>query len=803
MNQKALGLLEFPKIRERVAAQTAFSGGHDLALQLQPSADYDAVVRRHAEVSETRLLLQLRPNFALGGVHDVRSLAEEAKRGAVLLASQLMDVKDTVQGAHRFQRTIEGLYDRLPLLWSRAKVLPDCERVSEEIARCIGPRGEVLDSASPLLASLRRQVRQSYDRLQGELGNLLISQRGKTMLQDPLITLRNGRYVVPVKADFRGEFHGIVQDMSSSGATVFMEPLETIELGNTWRESQLAEEREVERVLREVSALVGDYAEDIIESVGALAQVDLVMAKARYGDLVRGISPRFQKTDPATGSRPYLNLVRARHPLLTGDVVPLTLELGKEFSVLVITGPNTGGKTVGLKTAGLLVFMAQAGIPIPASEGTSLPVYHDVFADIGDEQSIEQSLSTFSSHMSNIITILNGVTPDSLVLLDELGAGTEPAEGSALARAILTHLLEQGASTIVTTHHSDLKAFAHGTPGVRNASMEFNADTLAPTYKLIVGVPGRSNALAIAERLGLNQSLLDEARGMMAPESLRVDELLMQLQQERDTAEQLRHETEEARREANELRDERRAQLERLEDDKESMVAEARERLVRRVIDMEAELKQAGQTIERAIREQRKDDLMAAAVAIKETEKRAINLEKRVVGRKRRRPTDKTEAAARAPSLVPGAIVRLKELGSTAEVVSEPTPDGEVEVLMGSFRAKVRIDQLESAKAPSAAARRQAAVPTYSYAPAPAEVMPMELHLRGLRVEDALGRLEDYLDRAFRAGMPFVRIVHGRGTGVMRQAVRQVLSAHPLVRSYETPQQSEGGEGVTVVHFNQ
>ena len=745
-------------------------------------------------MEEASALLELRTAFALGGIHDMRGTAEAARLGGLLTPAQLLDLRDTVEGMVRAQRTVQSLSDRLPLLGALVEQLPECGAIAEEVNRSIGPRGEVLDTASALLASLRKEVRQSHDRLNGYLTDLLSSERGRTVLQEPLVTLRNGRYVVPVKADFRGEFQGIIHDLSSSGATVFMEPIAAVALGNKWRESQLAEEREVERVLRELSTLVGDYAPEIETMVTVLAHLDLVLAKAKYGVQVRGIAPGFRREgDPSR----VLKLERARHPLLRRDAVPLSLELGSDFTILVITGPNTGGKTVALKTVGLLVLMAQAGIPTPVGEGTTFPVFREVFADIGDEQSIEQSLSTFSSHMSNIIAIMERLSEDCLVLLDELGAGTEPAEGSALARAMLSHLLEQNVHTIVTTHHSDLKAYAHTTPGVRNASMEFDAETLGPTYRLTVGVPGRSNALAIAGRLGLPKSLLDAARGLMGPESLQVDQLLLELQQERDAASQARAEAELTLTEALALRQERQAMLDRIQRDKEGMVLEAQQQLMRRVQDMESTLHRAEQDIQRALQEQRRDELVAAAAALQETEQRAANLEKRIIRRRRPQP------AAEAPVLTPGALVRLKGLGQTAEVVSGPSSEGEVQVLLGSFRATVQADQLESAEGAAPPAERRPARVTYAGPSVPLEAVDLELHLRGMRVEEALGKLEEYLDQAFRAGMPFARIIHGRGTGVMRRAARELLTGHPLVRSFETPPQDQGGEGVTIVHFNQ
>ncbi|MBI2887814.1 MAG: endonuclease MutS2 [Chloroflexi bacterium] len=802
LDEKSLELLEFPKIRERIAALASFSGGRELALALLPSSDHASVARSHQEWLEARRLLELRASFGLGGVHDVRPAAEQARLGGVLTTEQLQDVRDTLQGARTLQDTVARLKDQLPVLWEAIGSLPDCRALQQEIDRCVGPRGEVLDGSSPLLARLRTEARSAHDRLQDRLTELLTSSRYRTMLQEPIITLRNGRYVMPVKADFRGEFRGIVHDLSSSGATVFMEPLATIDLGNRWRELQLEEEREVARVLRQLSIMVGDYAPEVVASVEVLARMDLALAKARYGQQVRGIAPHLEagsSDPPPEGAAGWpalgpLALVEARHPLLTGHVVPISLELAADFYALVITGPNTGGKTVALKTAGLLVLMAEAGVPVPAAQGTRIPLYPSVFADIGDEQSIEQSLSTFSSHMSNIIRILGTAGNDSLVLLDELGAGTDPTEGSALGRAILRRLLEHHVSTIATTHHNDLKAFAYNTPWVRNASVEFDAGTLSPTYRLTVGLPGRSNAIAIAERLGLPGELVAQARGFLEPEQLQAETLLEQLQREKDLAASLRQEAEELRRAADEARRRWSARLQEVDAAKEQMLEEARSQLAAEAETLQRSLREAARQVEQALRERRREELVAAAQTAQETEAALAGPRWQPPRRRRARQLEQPLR------LAPGTQVRLRGLGQTAEVVSAPdAPEEEVEVQIGAFRAKVRRDQLEAAEGDA----RPWPSPGWAYALGSPDLVEPELHLRGLRVEEALTRLDEYLDTAFRGGLPWVRVIHGKGTGAMRRAVREALTRHPLVRSFESPGQEQGGEGVTVAHLAQ
>ena len=793
MNAKALHLLEFPKIRERLASCTSFSAGRALALALEPSSDYQTVVAGQEACAAAVLLLELRPNFALGGVHDVRPAANQAALGGVLTPDQLLGVRDTAAGGRTARRTVEQARERLAALWRSLQLLPDCRDLELEIDRCFGPRGEVLDAASPALAHLRQRVRHAHDLLTERLRELLSSNRGRTMLQEPLITLRNGRYVVPVKAEFRGEFRGIVHDLSASGASVFMEPLETLDLGNAWRQLQLEEEREVERVLRALSTLVGDYAADLDLTVRLLAGLDLALAKAKYSRQIGGVTPHLLPPPPQPpGAHPgALRLVEARHPLLTGEVVPTSLELGGDFNILVITGPNTGGKTVALKTVGLLSLMAQAGMQVPAAGESVFPIYQDVFADIGDEQSIEQSLSTFSAHMRNIIDIVAQARPGTLVLLDELSAGTDPTEGSALARAILAELLERGVSAIATTHHSDLKAYAHNTPGLRNASVEFDNQTLSPTYRLAIGIPGRSNAIAIAQRIGLPAHLAEAARALLHPQDIQVDALLNELQRERDAAVAERRRAEDARAKAEATRQRLDERLARQEAEEEERRDAARRNLAHDIDVLKQDLERAQREIERAQREQLRDRLLAASQAVQAGEAR--------LEAKRWRPRRRTPSQPELVPLVltPGSRARLRGLGQEVEVVAAPD-GGEVEVQLGAFRAKVKGDQLEAPEKGAGPPMEERAPASWSYLSGPAVTAEPELHLRGVRVEDALPMLEEYLDQAFRAGLPWARIVHGKGTGVMRRVVRETLAASPLVRSYESAAPEQGGEGVTV-----
>ncbi|MCX6023115.1 MAG: Smr/MutS family protein, partial [Chloroflexi bacterium] len=644
--------------------------------------------------------------------------------------------------------------------------------------RCIGSRGEIRDHASPLLHEFRRTVRETHDRLVDRLHHLVGSQRAKTVLQEGIITQRHGRYVVPVKSDFKGEFRGVVHDVSSSGATLFMEPLETLDLGNAWREAQLLEEREVERILRRLAGMVGERYEQVVTNVECLARLDLNLAMARYEQRFRGSFPELAPLTPeprsaADGRRlpraRRLKLVDARHPLLTGHVVPISVEIAGDVSQIVITGPNTGGKTVALKTMGLLSIMALCGMPLPAAEGTVIPAFESIFADIGDEQSIEQSLSTFSSHLGNIINILREVQDGSLVLLDELGAGTDPEEGSALARSLLSDLLERGAMTVATTHHSELKAFAHGTPGIRNASVEFDVETLSPTYHLTVGLPGRSNAIAIAQRLGLPEQIVSGARLLLSPAQLQVEELLTDLKRERDQASALRHELQIAEIDADQARREAQRVLMEAQAERSRMIQQAREQVTDELHDMQRRLRRA----------QNEMEMIPAPSS--------------------------TEGPPSLAELRPGVMVLVRGLGQQGEVLNMPNADGEVDVAIGMFKAKVRADQLERIGRRSAAS--QGLPPPITVGPAwtvrlpPVENPGNELHLRGLTVDAAIETMDKYLHDAYLAGQRSVRLIHGKGTGALRRAVRDKLGDHPLVRAFTSGEQSEGGDGVTVAEL--
>ncbi len=793
MDAHALRTLEFDKVIARLAKHTSFAAGRELALALQPSPERAEVVRRQRETAEARRLLNMKPRTGLAGAHDVRPSAAKAERGGVLDPNELLDIARTLECARDLKYAIARLAETLPLLAAAVDLIEPLTRIIDDVNRCINQRGEVTDAASPALGALRREIRTLHGRLYQRLEEILSAATAKGIAQEPIITLRDGRYVIAVKADMRGQLRGIVHDVSGSGATVWMEPLAVVELANKWREAQLEEEREVERVLRRLSGDAGAQAESIAWNVETLARIDLALAKARFGDEIDAPELPYEDEDQPwiVESPAQLHLLQARHPLLRKPVVPSTVTVGGPYRVLLITGPNTGGKTVALKTAGLLALMAQSGLPVPADLGSRLPVFDDIFADIGDEQSIEQSLSTFSSHMTNIISIVQRADSGSLVLLDELAAGTDPAEGSALARAILLRLLELGALTIATTHHGELKAFAHEVEGVMNASVEFDVKTLSPTYRLSIGLPGRSNALEIAERLGMPRPIIDAARCSIAPEQRQVDDLLTDIKRERDDAASARQAEEVARRESEAIRARLEERLEGVDDERERLVAQAR-------AEIERETERVRSLLVEAARDAEAARLAAAEEKLQKAKAEAARLAERI--EKQRRP--RRERPQRAPSgprpaeIRVGDMVWLRGMERFGEAMSAPDAKGEVEIRLGPLHSRVKLSQVERVQRPRESQAHGAV--TADIAPPPD--VPVELDLRGQTADEALPTVERYIDDAFRASVESVRLIHGKGTGALRRAVREFIAKHPLVSSYEEAPREYGGEGVTIVH---
>jgi len=853
MNPRTLSVLEYDKILERLAEHCSFSGGVDLAKAQLPSDDLHTVQEWLHQTGEAFTLLEQKNDIGFGGVSDVRPYLESAERRAMLVASDLLEVKSTLMRSRNLQRTLTRLENAFPHLAAMASGIEPCDHVVTEISRCISERSEVVDAASPELGQIRSQLRTAQDRLLGTLNKLVHNPDVGPYLQETLVTQRQGRYVIPVRAENKGQIQGIVHDQSASGATLFIEPIKVVEQNNAVRELELKEEKEVRRILIELTELVADEAHYIRNNVHVLAQLDLVFAKAKYAYKIDGVVPEVvpfrepkkrhqhrkgskdngaganneeksgslaasnapdlvysddlsleEKAEIARSLHPgsVIDLRRARHPLLDPiSVVPIDIYLDETFYLVVVTGPNTGGKTVTLKTVGLLALMAQSGMMIPTEPGSKLCVFDGIYADIGDEQSIEQSLSTFSSHMTNIISILEEADPHSMVLMDELGAGTDPDEGSALAMALLENLRDRGITTFATTHYSDLKLFAHNTPGVRNASVEFDVKSLSPTYELSIGLPGRSNALTIARRLGLNPSIIDSAENIVRPDTLEADALLADIKDAKMEAQRTERRAKDREHQAALIEADLRYQLAKIEETRRAVIADAREIMQDELEDMRKEIDTMRRQLMRGGRitgggsgSNTHEEFLARAEA--EIEKRKVDTK---IERTVTMPSSGKETVG-GPIEV-GDRVWVPSLQASGEVLSINALAQEVDVQLGSFRLKLALARVElrqkAANREPEAKNSNAHLSSFGQLDTP----DGEIDLRGARVEEGMEQVEEYLDAAYVGRLPFVRIIHGKGTGALRDAIRNQLRHHPLVSKYRAGENGEGGDGVTVANL--
>ena len=810
---KSQALLEFPLIRERLAALTAFPPSRRLAEALEPSADAVLVGRALDETDEARSFLAERPSAGVGGARDIGPWIERAARGGRLEPQNLLEILWTLEAAARLGEALAG--ERRPLLRGVGREIQPLPALRARLAHSIDPAGELLDSASPALGGLRRAVRIAYERLRSRLEALVHSGEMSGALQEPIVTLRNGRYVVPVRADARGRVKGIVHDQSGSGQTLFVEPLVAVELGNAWREAQLAVQAEEERILDELSALVGTQAGALRATLGALATFDFWAAKARLAGELGGVRAE-------TSQRPELELLSARHPGLTDHVVPIDVRLGGDYTALVITGPNTGGKTVSLRTIGLLALMHQAGLHIPAAPGSRLPVFPDVFADIGDEQSIAQSLSTFSSHLRSIVRIVESAPVGSLVLLDELGAGTDPTEGSALAQALLDHFIRSGMLVAATTHYAELKTYAHNTPGAMNASVEFDLETLSPTFRLSIGLPGTSQAFAIAERLGLRAELVADARSRLSRAQQEFEATLASIKEAQAVAADAVARAREA--EARAAEAQRSAELERARArrERDDAFMAAREEAERALAAIRQEIRRVRDALEReTLTASRLDELSSRL------DERLAALPGPGGGRERRTSRERPgREVATAPAWAVGMRARSASGGWEGRIAAIDSEGGRATLEAGAVRVALPVSDLvlpdgdgagrgpgsrprsgrrgelsgteRGPTAPVGAAAKAGSTPGRQAA---GKRVPSSLDLRGARVDEALEMLERYLDQAAVARAGRVTVVHGHGSGALRDAVRAVLSGHPLVREWRPGERGEGGDGATVVEL--
>ena len=794
MDQKTLLTLEYPRILASLADRCHFNPAREAAQELVPSTDLEEVNLLQQETAEALDLITLHPGITIGGARDLRRIVADAQRGMVLDPNRLLQVKDSLVAARNLKRQFHKEDWDYPSLASMVGELPDSLGLVSLITQSISDQEEILDKASDRLAQIRKELKTQHARLKGRMDQFLKKPEIAKHLQEAIITQRNGRYVLPIKAEARPSVPGIVHDQSTSGATLYVEPQAMVDANNRFRKLELDERDEIQRVLAELTSRVAEQGAVLAEMVEVLTRLDLAFARGRYALEINASRPTihpFPKKQAKGHPGVTLRLFGARHPLLDPrEVVPIDVVLDDETYGLIITGPNTGGKTVTLKTVGLLILMAQTGLHVPATGKSEISLFSSLYADIGDEQSIEQSLSTFSGHITNIINILAKMDRRSLVILDELGAGTDPQEGAALARALMTHLLERGVTTLVTTHHPDLKAYAHATPGVVNASVEFDLESLRPTYHLTIGLPGRSNALAIANRLGLPKEIIQAARGTLDPADLRADDLLDEIRIQRNLAEEARQAAESAREDVEILRRQLVDRLEEIEEERIVLLEQTRR-------EAKDELDQLRKSLEEV-----RSEIVESKTPLEDIAE--LESEAELIEEILSEPVPKRQAEIPQPipsgPIHEGDNVYLRSLGKKGKVLSVNGND--VEIQVGVIRVRARKSDLEHTAA-SDEPELTVSTPAVVYTPAEVESPGTELDLRGQQVDEALENLGYFLDKAFLARLPWVRVIHGMGTGKLRSEVRKALKSHPQVDHFERGKEGEGGDGVTVVSFGE
>lgn len=784
LENRVLKTLEFDKIREIVATYCTSSAGRSIIEELVPVSQYDEVVRLLEEMDEGLSILRIRGNVPMGGISDVRPHAKRAQMGGMLSAFELMEIANTIRASRILRQFIEAIVmDEdidIPHFIAKKDAIPVLTGLEHEINACIDDNAHVVDSATGGLRSIRQSLRIQEGRVREKLEGFTRGKNAAKMLSDSIVTIRNDRYVIPVKAEYRSHYGGVIHDMSSSGQTLFIEPDAVVQANNEIRRLKLQEQEEIEKILIELSAKVQEIAHDLFVLVAVLSEIDIILAKAKFG-----IAQKCTK--PEVNDKGYIRLVKARHPLLPiEDAVANTIEFGRDITTIVITGPNTGGKTVTLKTVGLCTLMAQAGLPIPTLDGSEVAVFESVYADIGDEQSIEQSLSTFSSHMVNIVDILQKYDDRSLLIFDELGSGTDPQEGAALAISILDEVHGRGARVMATTHYPELKAYGYNRPGVANASVEFNIDTLSPTYRLLIGVPGRSNAFEISKRLGLEDRIINRAKTFTGTDRGEVDSMIASLETSRVQSEKDAEQTHEILLETEQLKQQLEAKLAEFDAKKEQLELKAKEK-ARKIVEDARHESEAVISDLRAMR-------LNVGANVKEHE--LIEARKRLEGAAPTETKKKAVKAKAAPRpLQVGDEVKVLSYGQKGTLI-EKVSDQEWVVQIGILKMKLDQGGLEYVKPEK---EKRTVISTSvrgrdSY-------VKMELDLRGERYEDAIIRTEKYLDDALLSNYHQVSIIHGKGTGALRQGIQKYLKNHSRVKSYRFGEAGEGGHGVTVVEL--
>lgn len=786
MNEKAYRVLEYDKIIKLLADEASSSMTKKIISELLPVRDEYEIKERIAETTEAVSVIMHKGALSLGGFYDIAPWVSLAQKGGVLTMKQLLEVLYNLQAARHaavFLKSDLPPLKRIDELSSLVSIKKDLEN---EIDRCILSEDEVADNASPELKSIRRKIGLQNEAVRNKMNSILTSSETKGFLQDPIVTIRQGRYVIPVKQEHRGRFTGIIHDQSSTGSTLFIEPQAIVNMNNELRELELAEKKEIQRILSELSEKVGAEGDGIKNNQEILTELDFIFAKGKLSAKMRGEPPEINKMG-------ILSIREGRHPLIDGKkVVPVSVSVGNNYDTLVITGPNTGGKTVTLKTVGLFVLMAQSGLHLPASSGTNIPVFQKVFADIGDEQSIEQSLSTFSSHMKNIVEIVKDTDQDTLVLLDELGAGTDPTEGAALAISILNELYVRGAKTLATTHYTELKKYAVATPGVQNASMEFDIDTLSPTFRLTIGTPGRSNAFEISNKLGLPLHLIDYAKGLLERGDIVFEDVIASIDKDRKAAELFLDEAALIRIEMQKQREELEKQQLKFEGQKEKLLSKAKAE----ARELVQETRELADMIQRELKDLEKYEDPSQRSRKQEALRRDIReLQEEL--------REKPDIIQNTDPVHPGELnigdaVKILSLGQKGELLSLPDDKNEVQVQIGLMRVSAGLGQVVRIENPKPERANPNTGHSRFYQKKVISAAP-SLNVIGKVLDDALMDADKYLDDAFIAGLKQVTIIHGRGAGILRDGLSEMFKSHKHVEKTRRGNYNEGGDGVTIV----
>lgn len=792
MNEKALKVLEYHKIIERLTQYAGSQPGKSLCQQLVPSDDLSEIRRMQKETSDAVSRICRKGNISFSGLSDIRSSLKRLEIGSslnieeLLRVCKLLEVTARVKSWSRSENREEMPQDSLEQMFTDLQPLTP---LAAEIRRCIISEEEISDDASPGLRQVRRAIRLANEKIRTQLAGL-VNGPSRTYLQDAVITQRNGRFCIPVKAEYRGQIPGMIHDQSSSGSTLFVEPMAVVKLNNDLRELEIKEEKEIEIVLATLSSLVAAQSEPLNYNVLLLTELDFIFARAQ-------LSLSYNGTEPDFNEEGRIRIKKGRHPLLDPkSVVPVDIHLGDTFTLLVISGPNTGGKTVSLKTVGLFTLLGQAGLHIPAFDHSELAVFHEVYADIGDEQSIEQSLSTFSSHMTNIVSFWEQADDRSLVLFDELGAGTDPTEGAALAISILSNLHRRGTRTIATTHYSELKVYALSTPGVENGCCEFSVETLRPTYRLLIGIPGKSNAFAISEKLGLPDYVIEEAKEHLTQDAEDFEDVIANLETSRATIEQEQQEINRYKQEIEELKKRLERKEDRLESNRDAILQKARE-------EAQSILREAKEYADDTIRKYNK--LGKESDASKKMEQERTRLREKMSGIEKElgiKAAKKHGKELTAKDLRIGDSVRVLSMNLKGTVSTLPDAKGNLFVQMGILRSQINIKDLEKLEdEPAFKAKKAAHASTGKVKMAKSYSISAEINLIGLNSDEAIVELDKYLDDAYLAHLSPVRVVHGKGSGILRKAVHQHLRKQKNVASFRLGEYGEGDAGVTIVEF--